>query len=186
MIFSILSNNNSFEVKYTKMKSGNEYFTIYNNKGDYCIRIKKDIEESNKIYLEHRIFFHVETKTIEMLLAILQYVNNFYGKELDLKYIFQDYSSINILGHTLKLNLIYILLYGVTWYMKNLNAFCISEEFNINLQIINNYLDTHKDDLYKFFIKSLEINNENNNMSENIISQDFINLISKNNEIITK
>ena len=193
----IHTDNYSFEIKYTKMKSGSEYFTIFNNNGHYCIRIKKDIEEQNKIYLQHLNFFESCSKnksllkkngTIEMLLSILQYVHNFYGKEL--KYIFQDDSSIKILGNKLKLNLIYILLYGETWYMKNINAFCTSEEFNINLQIINEYLDTNKDNLINFFRKSLEfnleINNENNNIPENIILEDFINLISKNNKIITK
>jgi hypothetical protein len=200
----INTTNYSFEIKYTKMKSGNEYFTIYNNKDQYCIRIKKDIDDPNEIYLQHLNFFEScaknkslmrKTGTIEMLLSILQYIHIFYGKEL--KYIFQDDSSITILGHRLKLNLIYILLYGQTWYMKNLNAFCISEEFNINLQIINEYLNNNKDSLTKFFRKSFEsivpptennqeINNENNSISENIILQDFIDLISNNSNTITK
>ena len=189
--------NYSFDIQYTKMKSGSEYFTIFNNNGHYCIRIKKDIEEQSIIYLQHLNFFEscVKNKslmrkngTIEMLLSILQYIHNFY--KIEFKYIFQDDSSINILGYNLKLNLIYILLYGKTWYMKNFNAFCMSEEFNTNLQIMNEYLDNNKDILSKFFRKSfefnLEINNENNNISENIILQDFINLISKNNNTITK
>jgi hypothetical protein len=145
---SLHTSNYIFEIKYTKMKSGNEYFTIYNQNGNYCIRIKKDFEEPNEIYLQHLNFFVScaknkslmrKTGTIEMLLSILQYVSNFYNTEL--KYIFQDDSSINISGHSLKLNLIYILLYGETWYMKNFNAYCLSEEFNINLQIINEYLE---------------------------------------------
>lgn len=194
----INTSNYTFEINYKKMKSGNEYFTIYNSNGHYCIRIKKDVEESNKIYLQHLNFFENcaknksllrKTGTIEMLLSILQYIHNFYGTEL--KYIFQDDSSISILGHVLKLNLIYILLYGVTWYMKNLNAFCIYEEFNINLHFINEYLNNNKDSLAKFFRKSFEydseINNENinNSIAENIILDDFIRLISKN-KIITK
>ena len=200
----IHTSNYLFEIKYSKMKSGNEYFTIYNNKDQYCIRIKKDIDEPNEIYLQHLNFFESCAKnkslirkigTIEMLLSILQYVHNFYGTEL--KYIFQDDSSITILKYTLKLNLIYILLYGKTWYMKNLNAFCIFEDFNISLQIINEYLDNNKNSLNKFFRKSFEsivpqietkpeINNENNSISEIIILQDFIDLISKNNNTITK
>jgi len=197
----IHTSNYTFEIKYTKMKSGSEYFTIYNNRGNYCIRIKRDIDEPNKIYLQHLHFFEScaknkslirKTGTIEMLLSILQYVHHFYGTEL--RYIFQDDSSITILGHMLKLNLIYILLYGETWYMKNVKAFCISNEFNVNLQIINEYLDTNKDNLTIFFQKSIEynlnINNENNSLSEdiseNIISEEFIHLISKNNNTITK
>ena len=192
----IKTSNYAFEIKYTKMKSGNEYFTMYDNNSHYCIRIKKDVEEPNEIYLQYLNFFESCAKnksfvrkngTIEMLLSILEYVRDFYAIELN--YIFQDDSSINILGHILKLNLIYILLYGKTWYMKNLNAFCISEEFNINLQIINEYLDTNKDSLSKFFKKSFEFNteiNNENNISETIILEDFINLISKNNKTITK
>ena len=42
------TSNYIFEIKYTKMKSGNEYFTIYNKNGNYCIRIKKNIEEQMK------------------------------------------------------------------------------------------------------------------------------------------
>ena len=194
---SINTFNYTFDIKYTKMKSGTEYFTIFNNNVKYSVIIKKDIDEPNEIYLQHLYFFESCAKnksllkksgTIEMLLSILEYINHFYNREL--KYFFQDDSSINILGNKLKLNLIYILLYKETWYMKNFNVFCISEEFNINLQIINEYLDANKDTLSKFFRKSfeynLEINNENNNISENIISEDFIKLISKNNNIITK
>ena len=200
----IHTSNYSFEIEYAKTKSKNEYFTIYNNKGEYCIRIKKDIDEPNKIYLQHLNFFESCAKnkslirkvgTVEMLLSILQYVHNFYGKEF--KYIFQDDSSINIIGYKLKLNLIYILLFGKTWYMKNLNAFCTAEEFNINLQIINEYLDNNKDNITKFFRRTfesiippseinLEINSVNNSISENIILEDFINLISKNTNKFTK
>ena len=185
--------NYIFEINDTKMKSSNEYFTIYNKNGNYCIRIKKDFEEPTEIYLQHLNFFEScaknkslirKTGTIEMLLSILQYVSNFYNTEL--KYIFQDDSSINISGHILKLNLIYILLYGETLYMKNLNAYCLSEEFNINLQIINEYLNTNKDNLAKFFLKSFEFDYDNNNIFENAILEDFINLISKNNRTITK
>ena len=190
----INTTNYSFEIKYTKMKSGNEYFTIYNNKDQYCIRIKKDTDDPNEIYLQHLNFFEScaknkslmrKTGTIEMLLSILQYIHIFYGKEL--KYIFQDDSSINISGHILKINLIYILLYGETWYMKNFNAYCLSEEFNINLQIINEYLNTNKDNLAKFFLKSFQFDyDNNNNIFENVILGDFINLIFKNNKTITK
>ena len=200
----IHTSNYSFQIEYIKTKLNNVYFTIYNNKGEYCIRIKKDIDEPNKIYLQYLNFFESCAKnkslirkvgTVEMLLSILQYVHTFYGKEF--RYIFQDDSSINISGYKLKLNLIYILLYGKTWYMKNLNAFCTSKEFNINLQIINEYLDNNKDNITKFFRKTFEftippnktnpeINNINNSISEDIILKDFINLISKNTNKFTK
>lgn len=188
--------NYTFNIEYIKIKSGTEYFTIFNNNGLYYIRIKKDIEEPSIIYLQQLNFFEHCTKNkslirkeiIEILLSILQYVHNFY--KIELKYIFQDDSSINILGHNLKLNLIYILLYGETWYMKNISAFSISEEFNINLAIINEYIDNNKDILNKFFRKSFEFNfeikNKNSNISENIILEDFISLVSKNNNTITK
>ena len=41
----LTTSNYQFELKYTKMKSGNEYFTIFNKSGQYCIIIKKDISE---------------------------------------------------------------------------------------------------------------------------------------------
>jgi hypothetical protein len=193
----LTTSNYTFEIKYTKMKTGSEYFTILNKYGQYCIRIKKDIENINDIYLQHLNFFESCSKnksllrksgTIEMLLAILQYVRDFYGIG-EFKYIFQDDSSINILGHHLKLNLIYILLYGKTWYMKNVNAIALSSEFNQNLEEFNKYLDSNKDNITKFFRNYFENSNENankNNISENIISSDFINLIAKNNTTITK
>ena len=186
--------NYTFEIKYLKVKLGTEYFTIFNgNANSNCfIKIKKD----NEIQIQDLDFFEICTRNksllknenIVMLLSILQYVNNFYNKELN--YIFQDNSSINILGHKLKLNLIYVLLYGKTWTMKNLNAFSNSSEFNVNLQIINKHLDGNKDNLYKFFRKSLEFNSEiniqNNNIEEYIILQEFIDLVFKNGESITK
>lgn len=184
-IILIKTNNYSFEINYTKMKSGNEYFTIFNNNNQYCIRIKKDIENTNEIYLQYLNFFESCSKnkslyrkigTIEMLLCILQYIRNFYN--IKLNYFFQDDSSINIAGHKLKLNLIYILLYGETWYMKNIHAIAISKEFNDNLLFINEYLDNNKDNIINFFKKSFT-NNENN-ISEIIISEKFIEILKNN------
>ena len=200
----IKTSNYIFQVEYIKTKSGNDYFTIFNDNNNYCIRIKKDVENLNDIYLQHLNFFESCAKnrslirkdgTIEMLLSILEYIRDFY--KIELKYIFQDDSSINILGHKLKLNLIYILLYGETWYMKNINAYSLSEEFNKNLKSINLYLDNNKDNITKFFRKSFEYNIEynseynisnnetfNNNISNIVILEDFYNLINSKN--ITK
>lgn len=73
--------------------------------------------------------------------------------------------------------------------MKYFNAISMSNEFNKNLEIINEYLDTGKDNIAKFFRKSFEntfeINN-NNNISEIVILDDFVHLIMKNNKIVTK
>ena len=207
----IKTSNYIFQVEYIKSKSGNDYFTIFNDNNNYCIRIKRDVENPDDIYLQHLNFFESCAKnkslirkygTIEMLLSLLEYIRDFY--KIELKYIFQDDSSINILGHKLKLNLIYILLYGETWYMKNINAYSLSEEFNKNLESINLYLDNNKDNITKFFRKSFEYNSEytsennsqqnisnnetfNNNISNIVILEDFYNLInSKNNKNITK
>ena len=186
------TDNYTFEIKYNKMKSGNEYFTIFNNKNMYCIRIKKDIENTDEIYLQHLNFFESCSKnkslmrkngTIEMLLSILQYIRDFYNK--DLKYFFQDNSSITIYENKLKLNLIYVLLYGKTWYMKNINAMPYDKNFLSNLEIINEYLENNKDNITYFFKESIEKIN-NNNIYETIISKDFMNIISKNNTEITK
>ena len=188
----INTSNYIFEIKYTKMKSGNEYFTIFNNKGMYCIRIKKDIEYSNEIYLQYLNFFEScsknkslikKTGTIEMLLCILQYVRDFYKKNL--KYFFQDDSSINILDYKLNLNLIYILLYRESWYMKNINAIPYDNNYLKNLKFINEYLDNNKDNILKFFRKTIENNIteiNNNNIFNKIISDNFIHLINKNDK----
>lgn len=186
------TSNYEFEVKYRKMKSGCEYFIIFNNNNEQCsIIIKKYIEIPDDIFFERLNFFEYDfndsSRPYEMLLAILQYVRDFYGTNLN--YIFQDNSSINILGEQLKLNLIHILLYGKTWYMKNIDAVSLSNEFNQNLHIINEYLDTNKDNITKFFRRSFEYTNEinnNNNISDTIVLDNFIHLIQKNNEAVTK
>ena len=40
-----------FQVIIEKMKSEDKYFTIYNKKGEYCIRIKIDNDLKNDVYL---------------------------------------------------------------------------------------------------------------------------------------
>jgi hypothetical protein len=59
------------------MKSGNEYFTIYNKNGNYCIRIKKDFEEPTEIYLQHLNFFESCIKKMEQLKCYYQFYNIF-------------------------------------------------------------------------------------------------------------
>jgi uncharacterized protein YxjI len=39
MNIKIKTKNYKFHVIVEKMKSGDEYFTIYNKKGEYCIKI---------------------------------------------------------------------------------------------------------------------------------------------------
>ena len=188
------TSNYEFEVKYRKMKSGCEYFMISNNNSHY-VQMKKYIEIPDDIFLEHLNFFDYdfndssgETRSVEMLLAILQYVRDFYGTNLN--YIFQDNSLINILGKQLKMNLIYILLYGKTWYMKYVDAVSLSNEFNQNLAFINEYLDTNKDNITKFFRRSFEyndeINNNNNHISDIVVLDHFLDLIIQKNAAITK
>ena len=185
------TSNYEFEVKYRKMKSGCEYFMISNNNSHY-VQMKKYIEIPDDIFLEHLNFFDYdfndssgETRSVEMLLAILQYVRDFYGTNLN--YIFQDNSLINILGKQLKMNLIYILLYGKTWYMKYVDAVSLSNEFNQNLAFINEYLDTNKDNITKFFRRSFEyndeINNNNNHISDIVVLDHFLDLIIQKNAV---
>lgn len=137
----------------------------------------------------------IRSGSYEMLLAILQYIRDFYGTNLN--YIFQDNSLINILGEQLKMNLIYILLYGKTWYMKYIDAVSLSNEFYENLVFINEYLDTKKNNITKFFRKSFEYIDETNNnndddennkktISDIVVLDHFLDLIIQKNAAITK
>ena len=187
-----------FILKYEKMMSNNEYFTIYNDKGEYCIRIKKDYEEVDDIYLQKLNFFETCSKnkslmkkkgTLEMLLCSLQYVRDFYKK--DLNYIFQDDSSIIILGNKIMLNIAYILLYGETWYMKYINAQPYFGTFSKDLQKFNEYLLNNKDNLYRFFDDKINNINENfienmNNKYNNILDLIIPDKIISSNEKINK
>jgi len=165
----IKTENCEFHLIIEKMKSGDEYFTIYNKKGEYCIRVKIDNDLKNDVYLQYLNFYEsceVIKSLIEMLFAVLEYIKQQYGTNL--KYFFEDDSKIHIDGITLNLSIIYILLYGETWYMKNIKAIPVSGEFLETLNIINNYLVNNKDKLSYFF----EFNfNNNNNSCENIIQR---------------
>jgi hypothetical protein len=187
----IKTENYEFHVIIEKIKSGDKYFTIYNKKGEYCIRIKIDNDLKNDIYLQYLNFYEScainkslikKTGTIEMLLAVLEYIKQQYGNNL--KYYFEDDSKIYIEGITLNLGIIYILLYGETWYMKNIKAKPVSEEFIETLNIINNYLINNKDKLSHFF--KLNFNNNNNNLYDNIISNELFNIIKIKYKNITK
>jgi hypothetical protein len=187
----IKTENYEFHVIIEKMKSEDKYFTIYNKKGEYCIRIKIDNDLKNDIYLQYLNFYEScainkslikKTGTIEMLLAVLEYIKQQYGNNL--KYYFEDDSKIYIEGITLNLGIIYILLYGETWYMKNIKAKPVSEEFIETLNIINNYLINNKDKLSHFF--KLNFNNNNNNLYDNIISNELFNIIKIKYKNITK
>ena len=186
-----------FQVIIEKMKSEDKYFTIYNKKGEYCIRIKIDNDLKNDVYLQYLNFYEScainkslikKTGTIEMLLAVLEYIKQEYGN--DLKYYFEDDSKINIEGITLNLGVIYILLYGETWYMKNVKAKPVSEEFIEALNTINNYLINNKDKLSYFYNSQFNNNNNNNNnndnLYDNIISNKLFNIIKIKYKNITK
>ena len=187
----IKTENYEFHVTIEKIKSGDEYFTIY-NKGEYYIRIKIDNNLKNDIHLQwnlcsdkelfyetncnkikHLNFYEScainesfikKTETIEMLFALLEYIKKQYGNNL--KYFFEDDSKIHI---------IYILLFGETWYMKNIKAIPVSIDFLETLNIINNYLVNNKDKLSNFF----EFNFHNNNSYENIISNKLFTIIHR-------
>ena len=185
----IKTENYEFHVIIEKMKSEDKYFTIYNKKGEYCIRIKIDNDLKNDIYLQYLNFYEScainkslikKTGTIEMLLAVLEYIKREYGN--DLKYYFEDDSKIYIEGITLNLGIIYILLYGETLYMKNIKAKPVSEEFIETLNIINNYLINNKDKLSHFF----KLNFNNNNLYDNIISNELFSIIKIKYKNITK
>ena len=118
-----------------------------------------------------------------MLFAVLEYIKQQYGN--DLKYFFEDDSKIYIDGIILNLGIIYILLYGETWYMKNIKAIPVSKEFIETLNMINDYLVNNKDKLSYFFEFSLN-NTNNNNLYENIISDKLFNIIKLKYENITK
>jgi hypothetical protein len=113
----------------------------------------------------------------------LEYIKNLYGDNL--KYYFEDDSKIYIDDKILNLSIIYVLLYGETWYMKHINAVPVSNDFLQNLIKINNYLINTKDKFSKFF-QNMNINNNNNN-NEDYISNNLFNTIKyKLNQNITK
>ena len=197
---NLITTDYEFILNYQKMMSNNEYFSIYNNNGEYCIRIKKDFEEIDDIYLQKLNFFETCSKnkslmkkkgTLEILLCSLQYVRDFYNK--DLNYIFQDDSSITILDNKIMLNIVYILLYGETWYMKYINALPYFGTFSDDLKKFNEYLLNNKDNINRFFdnkinnmneifIQNININEKNNNILNSIFPEKIINLNQKINK----
>ena len=66
--------------------------------------------------------------------------------------------------------------------MKNIKAKPVSEEFIETLNIINNYLINNKDKLSHFF----KLNFNNNNLYDNIISNELFNIIKIKYKNITK
>lgn len=186
----IKTENYEFQVTVEKMKSGDEYFTIYNKKGEYCVRVKIDNDLKNDIYLQHLNFYEScatnkslikKTGTIEMLFVVLEYIKQQYGN--DLKYFLEDDSKIYIEDITLNLGIIYILLYGETWYMRNIKAIPVSKEFLETLNVINDYLVNNKDKLSSFFEFTFD---NNNNLYENIISNKLFNILKLKHTNITK
>ena len=156
--FEVITNNYKFVVNHKKMKSGNEIFEILNGQNKICVKIVKFIDNNEVIYLQHLNYFESCSKnksllrkngTLEMLNGMLEFVYRLYPNQ---KYYFEDDSSITIGGHILRLNILYVLIYGKTWYMKNINAIPIDKEFNQKLSTINEYLTSNLDELKAFFI----------------------------------
>lgn len=122
----IKTENYEFHVIIEKIKYGEKYFTIYNKKGEYCIRIKIDNDLKNDVYLQYLNFYEScalnKSGTTEMLFAVLEYIKQQYGN--DLKYFFEDDSKIHIDGITLNLSIIYIIIWGNVVYEKYKSYSC--------------------------------------------------------------
>lgn len=185
--------NYTFDIKLSSDSIGDKYFTIYSGEKQ-CIELMKDNSE-NIIYLRHLNFFEScaknkslikKTGTLEMLFCALQYVRDFYKTEF--KYIFKDNSSIKINDTILSLRIIYIFLYGKTWYMKYINAYPDNIKYLQSLDILNDYLDKTKDIIIYFFrFKINKNNNENNNSNvDDLISDEIFDLFKKKNLDLTK
>lgn len=171
----IKTKNHEFKLEITKIKSGDIYYTILNKKGEYCIRIKRDKEIEKEIFIQYLNYYKScsQKNLLEMLLGMLEYIRES-NKGEELKYYLEDDSTIEMYGKKIKLNIIYILMYGKTWYMKNVEAIPISNEFVENLEKINNYMINNKDKLIHFFnlkeeMKNIENNKESENNKNNII-----------------
>jgi hypothetical protein len=123
-----------------------------------------------------------KTGTLEMLFCALQYVRDYYN--IEFKYVFQDDSSIKINDTILSLKVIYILLYGETWYIKYINAIPDDIRYSESLTLLNNYLDSTKDNIIYFFKFTINENNNSNNNSQidNLIS-DKIFILFKNKNV---
>jgi hypothetical protein len=197
--YEIKTKNYIFQVNKKRMKSGDEYYEIFNKKGRTCVKIAKYHDNEEIIYLQHLNYYESCSKnkslirkygTLEMLNGILEFVN----RESPLKkYYFEDdsmnlskrsgdkelfsgtpvkeNSSIRIEGEQISLNILYVLLYGETWYMININAIPLDMDFIEKLERINNYLINNKDELIAF----LKIDKE-----EEIINKDKLNKILSN------
>jgi hypothetical protein len=154
--YQINTENYIFIVNQKNMKSGDKYYEIFNEKGKICVKIVKYNDNEGTIYLQNLNYFESCSKnkslmrkhgTLEMLNGILEFV---YKENSDCNYYFEDDSSITIEGKKISLNILYILLYGKTWYMKNINAIPLDKDFIDKLERLNNYLDTNKDELKSF------------------------------------
>jgi hypothetical protein len=175
--YEIITSNYIFEINKKRMKSGNEYYQILNEKGRECVKIAKYHENEEIIYLQHLNYFEScstnkslmrKHGTLEMLNGMLEFVNREYP---DKRYIFEDDSSITIEGKRISLNILYVLLYGETWYMRNINAVPLDRDFLEKLERINNYLTLNKDE----FITFIKIED-----NEEIINRETLNNILTN------
>lgn len=121
-----------------------------------------------------------------MLFCALQYVRDYYNTEF--KYVFQDDSSIKINDTIISLKVIYILLYGKTWYMKYIDAQPDDIRYSESLNILNNYLNSTKDNIIYFFKFTINENNNSNNNSQldNLIFDKIFILFKNKNVELTK
>lgn len=185
----VTTDNYNFEITLSKDTISDEYFTIYSSEKECCGIMKDNLEHI--VYIRHLNFFETcaknkslikKTGTIEMLFCILQYVRDYYKTEF--KYIFQDDSSIKINDTILSLKIIYILLYGETWYMKYIDAQPDDIRYSESLNILNNYLDSTKDNIIYFFKFTInENNNSNNNSQIDTLLSDKIFILFKNKNV---
>ena len=187
------TDNYNFEITLSKDTISDEYFTIYSSEKECCGIMKDNLE--NIIYIRHLNFFETcaknkslvkKTGTLEMLFCALQYVRDYYN--IEFKYVFQDDSSIKINDIILSLKVIYILLYGETWYMKYIDAKPDDIRYSESLNILNNYLNSTKDNIIYFFKFTINENNNSNNNSQidNLISDKIFILFKNKNVDLTK
>ena len=189
----VTTDNYNFEITLSKDTISDEYFTIYSSEKECCGIMKDNLE--NIIYIRHLNFFETCAKnkslvkkngTIEMLFCALQYVRDYYNTEF--KYVFQDDSSIKINDTIISLKVIYILLYGKTWYMKYIDAQPDDIRYSESLNILNNYLNSTKDNIIYFFKFTINENNNSNNNSQldNLIFDKIFILFKNKNVELTK
>lgn len=186
--YEIETENYRFDIIKKRMKLGDEYYEIFNEKGKQCVKIVNYHDNEEIIYLQHLNYFESCSKnkslmmkhgTLEMLNGMLEFVNRDNPSK---KYYFEDDSSIRIEGHEIQLNILYVLLYGMTWYMINIKAIPTDNEFVEKLERINNYMTSKKDELKAF----LKIDKEEEIINKETLNNILLNSNSNNKNIKIK